>query len=162
MRWSLIYIRPADMWAAYTPIMSAWDGVDLCFYLHRSGPKWRSLVPLAILFFLSFQVCQLLESKQAWGRQQSTSALGLHTFHTVHGAALADSDPVSGLCSSRTQELSDPSCLRKTHCFPGLQNLGQTLAARDPFPLELILNKSSAHHTILPFVIQGSQAWGRI
>lgn len=85
--------------------------MDLCFYRHRSGPKWRSLVPLAVLFFLSFQVCQLLEGKQTRGRQQSTSALGLRTFHTVHEAALADSDPVSGFCSSRAQELSNPSCL---------------------------------------------------
>lgn len=52
--------------------------------------------------------------------------------------------------------------LNLVHCFPGLQNLGLTLSAGDPFPPELILNKSSAHHTTLPFVIQGSQAWGRI
>lgn len=111
MKWSLIYIRPVNVWAAYTLIVSAWDGMGLCFYLHRSGPKWRSLVPLAGHFFLSFQVCRLLEGKQTWGRQQSTSALGLHTFHTVHGAALVDSDPVSAFCSSRIQELSNPSCL---------------------------------------------------
>ena len=132
MRWSLIYIRPADMWAAYTPIMSAWDGVDLCFYLHRSGPKWRSLVPLAIPFSLSFQVCQLLEGKQAWGRQQSTSGLGLHTFHTVHGAALEDSDPISGLWSSRTQELSNPSCLSGIP-QPGSLFSWTTESGPDPF-----------------------------
>ena len=48
--------------------------------------------------------------------------------------------------------------LNLAHCFPGLQNLGLTLSAGDPFPPELILNKSFAHHTTLPFVIQGSQA----
>lgn len=167
MKWSLIYIRPVNVWAAYTLIVSAWDGWTYVFTLHRSGPKWRSLVPLAGHFFLSFQVCRLLEGKQTWGRQQSTSALGLHTFHTVHGAALADSDPVSAFCSSRIQELSSPSCLSGIP-QPGSLFSWTTEFGPDTFcwrPLSSGIhfwNKASAHHTTLPFVIHGPQAWGRI
>lgn len=89
------------------PLEMGWIYVFTSTDLGPNGGLWFFW---PYFFPLSFQVRQFLEGKQTWGRQQSTSALGLRTFHTVHGAALADSDPVSSFCSSRAQELSNPSC----------------------------------------------------
>lgn len=138
--------------------------MDLCFYLHRSGPKWRSLVPLAGHFFLSFS-----RSVGSWkeSKHEADNNPPLPWDYTLSiqfmELPFTDSDPVSAFCSSGFR-----SCLvlpvlavslNLAHCFLDYRIWAHNTFCWRPFPSGTHSEqKLCTSYTTLPFVIHGPQA----
>lgn len=58
--------NPGDLWAAYTPVLSARDGVYLCFCLQRAGPGWRRGVSSGSVIFWVYRTAGSWKGKQMW------------------------------------------------------------------------------------------------